>query len=143
MDEVVDLWVEAWNVTMPEIDFSARAAWLRERLAAHAAACVAILCAVDDADVPLGFVTVDPGTSHIDQLAVRRRCFGAGVGTDLIAAARRVSPGGLTLEVNQENPRAARFYRREGFVVVGEGVVGANCRKTWLMRWPGEALGVD
>lgn len=119
---------------MPEIDFAARADWLRERLAAHRAAGVLILCAVDARDAPLGFVTVDPASGHVDQLAVALRCFGQGVATELIAAARGLSPTGLGLEVNQENPRAVRFYEREGFVVVGESTTGANRRKTWLMR---------
>ena len=135
MDEVVGLWVESWNATMPEIDFSARGGWLRERLAAHQAAGVAVVCAVDATDGPLGFVTVDPDGGHIDQLAVRWRCFGTGVGTALIASARNVSPISLKLEVNQENPRAVRFYGREGFVITGAGTVGMTRRPTWLMQW--------
>lgn len=134
IEAVVALWVESWNATIPEIDFSTRADWLRERLAGHALAGVVILCAVDDGDTPLGFVTVDPASGHVDQLAVALRCFGKGVATTLIAAARARSPTGLALEVNQENPRAVRFYQREGFAVVGESTTGANRRKTWLMR---------
>ncbi len=135
MEAVVDLWVASWNATMPEIDFSKRGQWLRQRLAEHKAAGVAILCAVDDADLPLGFVTVDPGSGHIDQLAVNLHRFGAGIGTELIAAARQVAPGDLLLEVNQENARAVRFYEREGFVVTGEGTIGIKRRKTWFMHW--------
>ena len=136
VEAVVDLWVASWNATMPDIDFSGRGSWLRERLAEHEASGIAILCAVDDVDLPLGFVTVDPGSGHIDQLAVSLGRFGSGIGTALIAAARQVSPGELLLEVNQENFRAVGFYKRHGFVVTGEGTIGINRRKTWFMRCP-------
>ncbi len=132
---LVELWVASWNATMPEIDFMARADWLRDRLAAHAAAGVAILCAVDRTDRPTGFITVDPTCGHIDQLAIRLADFGTGLAASLLAAARDLAPGRLALEVNQENPRAVRFYEREGFTIAGEGTIGANRRKTYLMRW--------
>lgn len=131
---LVALWVAAWRVTMPEIDFARRADWLPDRLAGHRAAGVAVVCAVIDG-APVGFVTVDPASGHLDQLAVAPERFGAGVGAALLAEARRIAPAGLHLEVNQENPRAVRFYQREGFTIVGAGGIGAPPRPIWLMRW--------
>ena len=132
LDRVVALWVAAWDATMPGIDFAARAGWLRERLARHAAAGVQVVCAAVG-DEPVGFVTVDPATGHVDQLAVDPRRSGQGVGSALIAAARAAAAAPLALEVNQENPRAVRFYEREGLRITGAGTIGANKRPTWTM----------
>lgn len=129
----MSLWVESWQATMPDIDFSTRGDWLRERLAAHLAGGVSVLCEEEDGRV-VGFVTVDARSGHVDQLAVRRDRFGSGVATRLLAAAKAVADGALALEVNQENPRAVRFYMREGFRIIGEGEVGPTRRRTWLMR---------
>jgi putative acetyltransferase len=134
VDGLTALWVAAWQITMPDIDFEARGDWLRERLATHRSAGVAVICA-EDADGLAGFVTVDSASGHIDQLAVAPRCFGTGAATALLAEARRRSPAGLHLEVNQENPRAVRFYQREGFAITGVDSIGVSNRPTWLMHW--------
>ena len=131
---LAELWVASWRATLPEINFAARRDWLIARLTAHHAAGTAIVCAADDDDV-LGFITVDPALGHIDQLAVCPQRFGTGVASALLAEARRRSPGGLALEVNQQNPRAVAFYWREGFEIVGEGSIGTPGRPIWLMRW--------
>ena len=41
----------------------------------------------------------------------------------------------IELKVNEENPRAKRFYEREGFGVVGRGVSSLSGWPTLTMRW--------
>ncbi|WP_395665321.1 GNAT family N-acetyltransferase [Methylocella sp.] len=118
---LADLWVESWAEAMPEIDFPARRAWFLDHLARLEADGALTLCAARDGAL-LGFVTVDPAGGFIDQIAVAPRAKGTGAGRALIAAARARARSALRLDVNRDNPRALRFYLREGFVVTGEGV---------------------
>lgn len=133
---MLDLWVAAWQVTMPDIDFAARRDWFAERLEGFSRAGVAILCAVDAAAV-VGLVTIDSRTRYLDQLAVTPTAFGQGIAGKLLEAAKRVSPRAIELLVNQDNPRAIRFYEREGFTL-GEPATGTTTgRPVWRMRWAG------
>ena len=43
---------------------------------------------------------------------------------------------GSALDVNQANARAVRFYEREGFRKVGEGVNPVSGLETLAMEWP-------
>ena len=117
---LADLWVGSWQSTMPGIDFAARRPWFLDHMAALQAAGAHVLVAASP-DKLLGFVTVDPATQVMDQLAVADVHAGKGVGSQLIEAAKARSPSGLRLSVNTDNPRAISLYRRHGFMVVGEG----------------------
>lgn len=135
---LLDLWVASWAKTMPEIDFEARRPWLVEHLGRLAADGVAIRVACGPAG-PAGFITVDPGNGHLDQLCVAPDAWGTGVAEALIADARRIAPAGLHLSVNADNPRAVAFYRRQGFAETG---VGANPRSGLpivFMAWQPDA----
>ena len=46
-------------------------------------------------------------------------------------------PAGLELHVNLDNPRAIRFYEREGFVKIGEGVSERSGLTILHYRWAG------
>ena len=117
--ELIDLWVEAWQIAMPGIDFDCRRSWLAARLHELEECDVALLVAIQ-AEKPIGFVTVDPlGT--VDQLVVAVDYQGQGTARALVAAARARVPRGLRLSVNRDNAVALRFYERQGFSVVGEG----------------------
>jgi putative acetyltransferase len=85
-------------------------------------------------DQLLGFVTFDPATAYLDQLAVAPEAKGSGAASLLLNEARRLSPDGLTLDVNQDNPRALRFYEREGFEKIGEGTNPRSGLKTWRLH---------
>jgi putative acetyltransferase len=119
---------------MPGIDFEARRAWFETRLhdlhleGAH-------LLGVFEADVLLGFITVNPMNGDIDQLCVARRAQGRGLAARLIAAARRLSPQGLELTVNLDNDRALRVYERAGFVRGAQGTNPMSGLPTVRMRW--------
>lgn len=55
----------------------------------------------------------------IDQLYVEPGHTGRGIGSDLVALAKRERPAGLELWTFEANARARRFYERHGFVVTG------------------------
>ena len=135
---MLDLWVAAWQATMPEIDFAARRDWLAARLADFDSAGVAILCVADDADAVLGFATIDPSTAYLDQLAVTPSCFGCGAARMLLDACKRIAPGRIDLRVDEANPRAMRFYERENFVRVGLVASTVTGRPVWRMCWTGD-----
>lgn len=128
---LIALWVRAWQETMPEIDFAARRAFISGVLAEpHYETLVAAA-----ADVALGFVTIEPAKAYLHQLAVAPEAKGRGIATALLDAAKFAVPLGLTLDVNQANARAVRFYEREGFSRTGSGVNEGSGLATWRMRW--------
>lgn len=132
---LVDLWVASWREAMPNIDFSARRQWFCAHLQALEAAGAVTICGFDAAGRLLGFVTLDPASGYLDQIAVAPQAKGGGAAGLLLNAARRLSPQGLVLEVNQDNPRALGFYEREGFETIAAGVNPASGLKTWRLRW--------
>lgn len=73
--------------------------------------------AVDEADRPLGFMAMNGG--HVAALFVDPEAHGRGVGRSLIEKAASQHPGGLTVDVNEQNPKAIGFYVRLGFAPFG------------------------
>ena len=134
-DEMLDLWVESWTATMPDIDFTARREWFAAHLDMLRATGARVIGACDPDDALFGFVAIDPSTRVLDQLVVARRAFGKGVAALLIAEARRLCPDRIALSVNAANARARRFYAREGFVVTGESVNARSGLPTLIMEW--------
>ncbi|MGH6851322.1 MAG: GNAT family N-acetyltransferase [Methylocella sp.] len=133
------VWAASWREAMPDTDFEARRPWFLDHLRALEAAGAITICAFDGANRLLGFVTFDPATAYLDQLAVAPEAKGSGAAHLLVAEARRRSPNGLVLDVNQDNARALAFYGREGFAKIAEGVNPRSGLKTWRLRWPGSA----
>jgi putative acetyltransferase len=128
------LWVESWNATIPAIDFASRLNWFRDWLPAHLGSGGAVICAELAGEIA-GFVGIDPAGGHMEQLAVRPGSFGTGVGRALVDAAKALCPAGITLRVNQDNPRAVAFYRRAGFTVTAEGVNAGGTLLVFDMAW--------
>ncbi|MCK0208109.1 GNAT family N-acetyltransferase [Starkeya koreensis] len=145
MPAMTDLWVEAWQETIPEIDFEARRGWLCHRIGTLIDEGAVIEVALpevrpDEGDAAprlLGFVSVDPRTGYIDQLVVHPDHWGAGVAHRLIASAAAHSPARLALDVNEQNERAVRFYEKAGFTVTGHGVNPTSGRPTLRMERAG------
>ncbi len=129
--EVEQLWVEAWTRTLPEVDFEARRPWLREQRQAGGALW---RMALVETDTVAGFYTLETDSGYVDQVAVAPQFWGLGVADALIDDATRLRPDGLSLTVNQANPRAIRFYERMGFRR-GEAGVSAAGYPTWTYRW--------
>jgi putative acetyltransferase len=133
--EAVDLWVEAWSRAIPAIDFEARRVWSVDHLIAMASRGVEIVCAFDASDGRMaGFITYDK-SGHIDQLVAGVHAWGTGAAVALLDEAKRASSGALHLDVNQDNPRAVRFYEREGFRRTRAGINAASGLATWRYAW--------
>ena len=130
---LVDVWVRSWQATLMGIDFEARRDWFKIYLSELQAAGAETLCA-ENPDL-VGFVVLDALAGCVHQIAVRPDRFGTGIGLCLLDAAKRRCPQRLALTVNQDNPRAVRFYEREGFVTVGSGVSPNSGLRTWDMVW--------
>jgi putative acetyltransferase len=80
-------------------------------------------------------VTIDPRSGALDQPCVTSAEHGPGLTMALIDEAKRRSPGVVELEVDEADPRARRFYERQGFRVVGQGVSPHSGLPTLKMRW--------
>jgi putative acetyltransferase len=132
---LIDLWVAAWSETGFAIDFGARRPWLENRLGELRAEGAAIVVGLDGGGRPAGFVSIDPKCGYLDQLCVSPAERGSGLARALLDEAKRRSPGTIELDVNEANPRARRFYAREGFAVVGRGVSAVSGLPTVKMLW--------
>jgi putative acetyltransferase len=137
----IELWRRTWQAAYPQLDFSARLAWWRERWRSELVPVAAITVAERPGESGiLGFVTVDPSTGYLDQIVVAPEEWGSPLAAALLDDAKRAAPGGVDLLVNQDNARAIRFYEKQGFVVAGADVnpiSGAPLHKmSWRPRHP-------
>jgi putative acetyltransferase len=80
-------------------------------------------------------VTVDPRTLYLDQIVVAPEHWTSGVGSNLLAEAKRLSPLGLDLDVNTDNARAIGFYAKHGFSISGAGVNAISGKPVHRMSW--------
>ena len=75
-----------------------------------------LLVAANERDQPVAFLG---GTGReIDSLFVDPAVHGRGIGTMLMDAFDAQGSGELTVEVNEQNHSARRFYQRRGFLVI-------------------------
>jgi len=137
---LLSVWVAAWRVTFPEIDFDARRDWLVNQIITLEAKGARTLClfttAIDPASADLvGFVTINPATGWLDQICVGPAYFGQGFAEELLAVAKEISPQQIRLDVNADNQRARAFYARNGFATIGAGASALSGRATILMEW--------
>ena len=137
-DASVALWLRTWQATYPELDFAARLDWWRTRWRDELLPAADVVIA-EAQGVMIGFVTVDPCTLYLDQIVVAPEFWGSGVGAALIAAAKRISPNGLDLDVNTDNARAIAFYGQQGFAVSGAGVNPISGKPVHRMSWRPQA----
>ena len=133
-EAAIELWRRAWQQAYPDIDFTARVAWWRERWRKELVPQAKIVVAEMDG-VLEGFVTVDPKSGYLDQIVVAPEFWGSNVATMLLDAGKRISPALLELLVNKDNARAIAFYEKHGFVYVGEDVNPVSGRPVNRMRW--------
>ncbi len=140
--DLVDLWVAAWRTAMPDIDFDGRRVWFDRHLDVLQGAGARILVA-EAVGMPAGFVSVDPGRRYLDQLAVHPDQQGSGIASLLIQAAKALSPPGLVLDVNRDNPRARRLYSRHGFVELSAERNPSSGLPTLRLAWPGTGRDLD
>jgi putative acetyltransferase len=132
-DVVIALWHRTWQLAYPAIDFGARVEVWRARWRNELVPIAQIVVAERDSTI-IGFVTID-ATGYLDQLVVDPCSWGSDIGNILIAEAKRISPGGLTLLVNADNARAIRFYTRHGFIHTHDDVNPGSGRRVQGMKW--------
>jgi putative acetyltransferase len=133
-DAAIELWRRTWQLTYPQIDFSARLDWWRERWHSELVATATITVAEADGKLA-GFVTVDQKTFDLDQIVVAPEAWGSGLASALIAEAKRLSPNGLDLHVNKDNMRAIHFYEKHGFAITGEAINWRSGAPVHKMSW--------
>jgi putative acetyltransferase len=132
-EAAIALWLRTWQQAYPDIDFATRLDWWRARWRTELVPQTTIVVA-ENAGGMTGFVTVDPKTLYLDQIVVAPEAWGSGTAEALVGEAKRLSPGGLDLQVNQDNARAIRFYEKQGFAITGEDK-NASGRLTYWMKW--------
>ena len=133
-EDAVALWMRAWQAAMPDIAFAKRLDWWRHRWQ-HELVPNNTVTMAEIGERPEGFFVIDPKTGWLDQIVVEPVLWGHGVADRLIEEAKRVSPAGVRLDVNQTNGRAIRFYERAGFVRAGVGVNRLSGAATSLYEW--------
>jgi putative acetyltransferase len=134
LEPALDLWRRAWDMAMPEIDFSARMDWWRDRWNRELVPNNEVIVA-EAAGKQIGFVVIDKRSGYLDQIVVDPALWGGDTAKQLLDEAKRICPGGITLDVNQDNSRARRFYEREGFVWIGGGKNPLSGKPTCRCEW--------
>lgn len=129
----IDLWHRTWQQAYPSIDFAQRLEGWRTRWRDELVPVAQIVVAEQNGKM-VGFVTID-ASGYLDQLVVAPEAWGSDLGNVLIAKAKAMSPGGITLLVNTDNVRAIRFYQRNGFVHTHDDVNPVSGRKVYGMAW--------
>lgn len=131
-DRLVELWERAVRVThhfLGEIDI----ATLRPLVAAELASDeIAWWVLVSAADAVIGFLGM--GSDTIEGLFIDPDCHGLGGGTFLVTHAQRLSAGPLSVEVNEQNDGAVKFYQALGFTVVSRSPVDGGGRPFPVLR---------
>jgi putative acetyltransferase len=133
-EPAIELWRRTWQLTYPDIDFSTRLAWWRQRWCNELVPSARVTVAEANGTM-VGFVTVDPSSLELDQIVVAPEQWGTGVASALIEEAKRISPNGLDLHVNKDNSRAIRFYEKLGFVARGEAMNWRSGAPVKKMSW--------
>jgi putative acetyltransferase len=134
LSETLDVWVAAWQAAYPAIDFSARRDWTRARIGELERSGSRSLIILQRNRI-VGALVINPDTGYLDQIVIAIDCQGRGAANTLLAEARRLSPAGIDLHVNQDNARAIRFYEKHGFVTIGEDVNPRSGAPIFRMSW--------
>jgi putative acetyltransferase len=129
----ISLWQRTWQQAYPHLDFAARMAWWRTRWRDELVPTARIVIAEQNGTMA-GFVTVDT-TGYLDQIVVAPEAWGSPVAGALLDEAKRISPTGLELLVNQDNERAVRFYKKHAFAVSGTDTNPHSAAPLYRMRW--------
>jgi putative acetyltransferase len=129
---LVELWERSARAThhfLTESDIVTLRPQVADELASQA---IAWYVATTDTDVPIGFLGYAPGA--IEGLFIDPDHIGHGAGTRLIAYAQELAGGPLSVEVNEQNEAAQRFYTAVGFSVVSRSAHDAAGRPFPLLR---------
>lgn len=128
---VAEVHVRTWQAAYEHVFGAERLASIdhtrRRTLAERAIASGGVAVAVDADGAVVGFVFVGPssdveGEGELYAIYVLPEAWGSGAGHGLMAAGKellRASYTDATLYVLEDNPRARRFYEREGWALDG------------------------
>ena len=110
---------------------------VRSWFASHVLRETELWVAEDAAGTLVGILVLEQ--QWVDQLYVEPTLTGRGVGSELLALAKRERPQGLRLWTFASNTRAHRFYERHGFVAAARTDGRGNEEKApdILYVWPG------
>lgn len=133
-EALVALWIAAWTPVLPQIDFTARQGFIRDRLVEYRKPPKRARV-LEENGVTAGFSLVDPVRQDLEQIAVAPACLGKGAAQTLLDDAKRIAGNRLTLSVNKDNPRALAFYSKHGFGVTREGIAAASGLPIVFMEW--------
>lgn len=86
---------------------------------------VSLLLAVDRSDTPLGFMFLHDG--HLEALFIDPEHHGKGIGKAFIHNVLAAHPN-LTVDVNEQNPKALGFYQHLGFERIGRSALDGQGR---------------
>jgi putative acetyltransferase len=129
-DTLLDIWlrsVRATHTFLTEQDVQALLPEVRD--AALVDLELWVLCA--DGNCPIGFLGLSG--SKVEALFLVPECLRLGGGRMLLDHARRVK-GPLTVDVNEQNPQAVRFYEACGFTITGRSGVDNQGRPFPLLH---------
>ncbi|MCR5135647.1 MAG: GNAT family N-acetyltransferase [Oscillospiraceae bacterium] len=122
-------YADAWRSAHGNLRHFSADTYYQAALRHHAAVPGSVLRLYEE-DEPIGLVDLDPergaseGVGWISLLYLKEECRGRGYGIQVLARPvffyRELGRRLLRLDVAEDNAIACRFYRREGFRVVGE-----------------------
>lgn len=115
-DSMIDIWEDSVRAThdfLTESDIDKLKILIRQKYFYSEDLYIEI---IKDSNQILGFL----GTSKdsIEMLFIKPECFGKKIGARLLEYAL-LQKGCTKVEVNEQNPRALRFYQKFGFRIVG------------------------
>ncbi len=98
---------------------------IRAAVRDHALPALEVYVTRDDKGAPIGFMGLAGNT--VEALFVDPSLHGRGVGRAFLDYARALR-GSLKVDVNEQNPRAAAFYLKYGFVQTGRSPLDSDGR---------------
>ena len=127
-DAAIELWRRTWELAYPQLDFTARLPWWRQRWRDELVP-VATITVAEAAGTLIGFVTVDPKSFDLDQIVVAPEAWGTPVAAALIVSAKQISPQGLDLHVNTDKRARSAFTRSRASSSRARRSTGAPARR--------------
>lgn len=129
LDAVADIWLSA---NLSAHDFIPAQYWQGHFAQVKELLAQAELYVYEEEREIQGFIGLDG--SYIAGIFVHGGARSRGIGKALLDYAKTIKTR-LSLSVYRKNTRAAAFYRREGFVLVQEGVDGETGEREYVMEW--------
>jgi putative acetyltransferase len=129
-DTLLDIWlrsVRATHAFLTEQDIQSLLPKVRDAALVNLE--LWVLCS--ESNCPIGFLGLSG--SKVEALFLIPECLRRGGGRMLLDHARRLK-GSLTVDVNEQNPEAVRFYEACGFTVIGRSDVDSNGRPLPLLH---------